>query len=843
MSVLIALYSLLLPFSDLIPPMSYDLHFIDKSNQQTKKPNQMNIFKLSSQTTGPTGEEEDSIAKVLDWFNRSTDSNDWLNSENTPKICKAVDKHLSNDKPREEEALDRYTGEKKTDRFEASRSHFHKINNEHNRKGSKEESDTQDLNSEDIRDICDEIQPLKISNLKSFWEKSNTGPKILMSKSVTPGDKGVNLTQVAAVKESDIHFVPGKYSGKGICEKYTPDPSDEREQQLLNNQNIQVLNCSHSEAPKQCKNNSATFKLLSNVQTSNRRILDGEALHENKPKASERTIANEEFENNSAVKPKLQPDSLSGPRESLMQNLLSKTTLVTQLNADLPKKVGLDSEKLILSRNGSYMDENEKQLNMEAKSQRDAVEDVRKGDNEDTNFHSSLSPKRKDDQSANKDRTSNSHSGRQPSQHQESTAERIKQLKSFWEQELKKPMFYTGKPKGPGEGKVTRGVNQTKLVKRFTKSEFDLRSIGNDSGSDEEGSSKNHQNFTVVPLNQRLDKVNQSLGTSRAQFNFLREFWDEATSDSRVSLTFDKPKSPKSSERKEPLRTQLSSQELKFVDPEIHNVNPAFEKTRGATTKSFPSPQSRSKSPHDKQVESRSKLQSDNKSSYIPVEPGHQKQFKRSTKDFSREEKSAKPQNSVSKDIKSPKGRRDSFNISSSRGRSLRRATSMFALTVDEGKDANQLRVDLSPFQSQSRKHRQGEPEFVIPRARAFVPTDYRHYLGMTDKTSVHTTLAPALNEDVSEVKSRYDLDLSGTVRASTPVSSEERHGRKTNKTSQRTVWANYSGSDTGPESSVSSASETWSSIRNNSNRKLYFFHYPFCHYISLSFGSPWFYQ
>ncbi|XP_027900537.1 synaptotagmin-like protein 2 isoform X5 [Xiphophorus couchianus] len=793
---------------DPIPPMSYDLHFIDKSNQQAQKPNQMTAFKLSSQTTSPTGEEDDSIAKVLDWFNRSTDSSDWLNSEDTPKACTGFDKHASVSKSREEESFDRGTSERKLDRSETTT----KINNELNRKGSKETLDAQHLHSQDVRDCCDESRPLKISHLKSFWEKSNAGPKILISKSVTPADKGVNSAQGFAVKEPDVHFVPGKYSGKGLYDKYTPDQSVESEQQPLNNQNMQMVNSIQSEAPEKYNNDSTHLKLISNLQAANRRVLEGEGLLANRPNPSERTIIDQEFESDSVAK----PDGISGSKEMFLQDLLSKTAPGSQLDPDLSTKVGLESENFSLSRNGSYMDENGGQLTTKAKLHRDSVEDVRRRESEDKNLHSGSSPKGKDDP-ATKDRAGGSYSNKQPSQHQESTTERIKQLKSFWEQELNKPMFCNGKPKGPGEGKVTRGVNQTKLMKRFTKSEFDLRSIGNDSGSDKEGSNKNPPNFTVLPLNQRLDKMNPSLGTSRAQFNFLREFWDEATADSKASLTFDKPKSPK---RKEPLRSQLSSQDLKSVDAEIYHVSTALEKTRGAAMKSFPSPQ-RSKSPHDKQVGSGSKLQSDNKSnlpSYTQAETGKQKQFKRSAKDVSREEKSTKPQSGVTKDIRSPKSRKDSFCISSSRGSFLRRATSMFALSVDEEKDPTQLRVDLSPLRSQSRKHRQLEPEFVIPRARAFVPTDYRHYLGMTDKTSVHTTLALALSEDAAEVKSMYDLDLSEPVGASTPVSSEERHGRKTTKTSQRPVWANYSSSDTGPESSVSSTSETWSNIWNSSN-------------------------
>ncbi|XP_036005958.1 synaptotagmin-like protein 2 isoform X2 [Fundulus heteroclitus] len=803
--------------ADPITPTSYGLHFIDKSNQQTQKSNQMNVFKLSTQTSSPTGEEDDSIAKVLDWFSRSTDSSDWLNSEDTPKTCKSFDKHVAVGKPREEESFDRDTSERKRDRFETNRSPLNRIPNEDNRTGIKEMLDTHDLHSQDIRDVCEEGQPIKISHLKSFWEKSNAGPKILVGKSVTPGHKVANPAQVYTAKESDLHFAPEKYRGKEIYDAYTPDSSDEREQQSPNSLKIKTVNCIYSEAPEEY-NDSAHFKLPSNPQTANRRALDGEASRSNRPNPLEGRVMDQEFENDSAVQPKLQPNSLSGSKHSSLQDLLSKSAPASQPNADLPDRIGLVSEMLSLSRTSSHVDENEEQLTMKAKIYRESVEDSKRRDTEDNNLHSGSSPKRKDD-SANKDRTGSSHANRQPSQHQDSTAEKIKQLKSFWEQELNKPVFYTGKPKAPGEGRVSRGVNQAKLNKRFTKSEFDLRSIGNYSGSDEEGDNKNHQNFTVLPLSNRLDKVNPSLGTSRAQFNFLRDFWDEATSDSRISLTLDKPKSPK---RKESLLPHLSSQEIKSIDPELCQVNPALEKTRGAIIKSFPSPQTRSKSPHDKQVGSGPKLQSDTKSnlpSYIPAEQGQQKHAKRSTKDFSREDRSTKPQSGVSKEIRSPKGRKDSFSISSSRGSSLRRATSMFALSADEEKAPNRLRMDISPVRSQSRKHRQLDPEFVIPRARAFVPTDYRHYLGMTDNTSVHTTLAPAPNDEAPDVKSGYNLDLSGPVRASTPVGSEERHGRRTNKTSQRPVWANYSSSDTGPESSVSSTSETWSNTRNSSNR------------------------
>lgn len=784
------------------------------------------MFKLSTQATSPTGEDEESIAKVLEWFSRSTDSSDWLNSDD-PVVTKSPDKHVEVSRLRAEGLLSKDAvdiSDRKKETLETKRNHLQRqINSDKelraaDRRGSKEVIESQEevktgtrerMHSQDVKDD-DESQPPKISHLKSFWEKSNTGPKILIGKSVSSGDKGQTSAQLTTEKRSDMALVPGIYSGNEIYDKYASNLSDEREQQLLITTDVgeSVHLNNHQQADNlvinlpQEGNDDSTYKsdylmLLS----SERRGSDAEIF--------------------SLIK----PDSFSEPREVLLQEELSKSLPVSQLDTDLLTRASLDSEKLCLTRNNVYMDYkqpgNDVQITTKAQIQR--------GSGEDKSIHSSMSPKRKED-SSNKDRTNSPHLNRQALQNQESTAERIKQLKSFWEQERNKPVFYTGKPRAFGDGKVARGANQAKLNKRFTKSEYDLRSIGNESGSDGENYDKNHQNFSVMPLNQRLDKLSPSLGTSRAQFNTLREFWDEATSDSKGSFSFDKPKSPKRKEGS----AQLSSQDVKVVDPEIYRLSSAVEKTRPAVTKSSPPPLNRSKSPHDRQTGSGSRALGDGKNNppnYNSTESGQQRLSRKSSKDSSREEKTSKPQNSSGKESRIPKSRKDSFGCSSSRGNSMRRSTSMFALSIPDEKDQSKLKMDVSAVHSQSRKQRQNpekaivprrseETEALTPRARAFVPRDYRHYLGMTDKTSVHTSLAPAVKDEGSEGKSGYELDLTGPVRASTPVSSEERYSRKVNKMSQRPLWANYSSSDTGQESSVSSTSETWSNSRNSSNRK-----------------------
>ncbi|GAA6225718.1 synaptotagmin-like protein 2 [Lates japonicus] len=853
------------------PPVSYDLNFIDKSDQQTqKKSNQKHVFKLSTQATSPTGDEEDSIAKVLDWFSRSTDSSDWLNTDDGPEATKSSDKHAEISKLRSEDSARKDAGDfisdRKKDTLEMKRGHLQRQTNEAkelratDKTGNKELTETQDegqkdarerMRSQELRDNDDESQPPKISHLKSFWEKSNVGPKILISKPITPSDKGQKLVYLKDEENvnkphtlSDMPSSPGMHNGRGVSDNYASNHGDEREQQLVISPQEDIGDSVHSNNNQQAdclvtntqrNNNDPTYdsdylKLLSSPQVADRRGSDTEILCVTRlspqPRTAYQTRLSPESESASSVK--LNLDSISQSRETPLQEDLSKAVPVSQLDKDAQTRDIPDSEKLGLTRSNLYMDYkqggNDVQITSKAQLRRGSSEDVKRRDNEDRNVQSSMSPKRKEDVS-NKDRANSPHSNRKGLPHQESTADRIKQLKSFWEQERNKPMFYTGKPKTStnlGEGKVARGANQTKLNKRFTKSEYDLRSIVNDSGDEEEDSKRNH-NFTVLPLNQRIEKSSPSLSTSRTQFNTLREFWDEATSDTKgsSSSSSDKPKSPK---RKELISGQLPSQELKSGDPEIYWLSSTVEKARPAAMKS--SPQSRSKSPHDRQIGSGSRAVNDSKNNlpnYTTTES------KRSSKDSSREEKSTKPQSNSGKESRSSKSRKDSFSNLSSCGNSLRRATSMFTLSVPDEKDQGQLKMDVSPVHSQSRKQRQNnekgaasrrsseETETLTPRARAFVPTDYRHYLGMTDKTSV---LAPAASDEGSEGKSGYEYDLSGPVRASTPVSSEERYSRKGSKTSQRPLWANYSSSDTGPESSVSSMSETWSNSRNSSNRE-----------------------
>uniref|UniRef100_UPI0037E9298D uncharacterized protein n=1 Tax=Semicossyphus pulcher TaxID=241346 RepID=UPI0037E9298D len=841
------------------PPISYDLNFIDKSHLQTQtKSNPNDTFQLSTQTASPTGEEEDSIAKVLDWFNRSTDSNDWLNTDDGPKVKKSSDKHVEKSKVRGEDVADSMSNRKK-ESVEMKRSPEQRQRHEAkelravekigNKELSKPHEEVKKESGERMRskkvkeDKDDESESPQISDLKSFWEKNNAGPKILVSNSIKPGDKGQKSAHLSAEKdkekmnktnrESDMPSVPGINHGKGSYDEYQSNPRDEREKQgvmspqkdnghdvhLNFNQAVEslVMNTSTQRNNNDLKLNSDHLRLASRPQVSNRRSSDTEILSVSRLSPRQRKNINSrlspESERISLAKPSQQPDSISQSREPPQQAEMSRTVHVSQLgtDTDFQTRESTNLEELFLLRNNTHMDDqqggNDVQIASKTQMRRGLSEDTTSRDSEDDSIQ--LSPKRKQDTPI-KDRVNSLQSNRQGLQHQEVTAEKIKQLKSFWEQERNKPMFYKSKPKVPGEGKVARGASQAKLNKRFTKSEFDLTSIVRDASSDEDDYDRNNTNFTVLPLNQRLDKSSPSLGTSRMQFKTLREFWDEATADAKGLSSSDKPKSQK---KKEPITAQTSL-ELKCADPEVSRASAAFEKTRPGVTKVSSPPQNRSKSPHDRQMGSRA------------VNNG-KSNFSRSSKDSNKEEKSMKPQHSSTKETRSPKSRKDAFG---GRNSSLRRSTSMFALSAPDKNDHMQLKMDVSPVHSRSRKQRQNaeegtrrsseETETPTPRARAYVPTDYRHYLGMTDNTSANTSLDQTLKDEGSEGKFGYEFDLGGPMKASTPMSSEDRDSRRGSKTGHRPLWATYSSSDTGQDSSMSSMSETWSVSRNSSNRE-----------------------
>ncbi|CAM9192248.1 unnamed protein product, partial [Lampetra planeri] len=170
---------------DADPPLSYELYFIDTADGQIQnKSGQMHSFKLSTQASSPTGDEEDSIAKVLDWFNRSTDSSDWLKAKDGHGEIHTVgggDSFRKDDRRNE-------TPEMKIRETNVFRTTDKGLSN---MQDGVEQDARERLHSHAVNDK-DKKQNTSLFQMKSFWEKSNTYPKISVRQN--QGRKAANLS-------------------------------------------------------------------------------------------------------------------------------------------------------------------------------------------------------------------------------------------------------------------------------------------------------------------------------------------------------------------------------------------------------------------------------------------------------------------------------------------------------------------------------------------------------------------------------------------------------------------------------------------------------------------------
>lgn len=848
-------------FSD--QPLRYDLHLIEKPYQHmapvsSPKP------KLSHQIVTGSDGEEGSIAKVLEWFSRSTDTNDWLDSEDSqPTIVNADGKKDMKFKGTHEYRMsdNNNNGSQVT---EAKRDHLVKESDEVKESGERQkevrvmrEDVKKDARQEakvlSIKKNDDENQASKISNLKSFWEKDNAGPKTLMIRPNSAIDKRQKPGVFQRDKERsqdqifDMPFAPerGKYNTsiskdekKPIPTSYSiehnvqtgdikPKQADYTKNKVnsINLREPEIYSSLHRNelSPRNARKerpNYATDNFMSqtNPQVCARQGSTTEIISlttaSSQAKAQSRSIIG------SAIQPALEasqsrasplPDKSSSVLSSSLttpqQEEFLRTRPAPHFETALEMKDSPDHDTQLQHSITSPLVDYQRSGNnalSTAKSpmQRHTNEDTKRKVNEDGAVQTGLAPEK---DSTNKDSMQNSpNSTRFPAQCQESKAERIRQLKSFWEQEKNRPVFYTGKTKDGGDDKTISAPNFGKLNKRFTKSEYDLRSIDNDTDNDLKDSNGTRHTFT--------QRQETSFGTNRAQFKNLREFWGDSKFSGQVSLTTEKTKPPKNIGI---IDSQSPSSELQqSVETDFHHKPP----TPCIVEKSSFTPALVSKSSP-------------------PAQSGQHKDSRRGLKETPREEKaSTKLQSNAGKETRHAKARREGFASISSRTSAMRRATSMFSLNVgeeqDHGKKSQEGVKRPSADRSQHRTQSDGrvctsqrpavDSEFQSLRARAFVPRDYRHYLGMTEKTSVHSSLAPVVNEQASEGESGHDLDSSGPAKVSTPVGSEERYGSRGSKGLQRPLWLNHSSSDTGRESSISSTSETWSNSRTSSNCKQY---------------------
>ncbi|XP_028320299.1 uncharacterized protein sytl2b isoform X2 [Gouania willdenowi] len=940
------------------PPVSYDLHFIDKADQQIPNLSQKREFRLSTQTSNHTGDEDDSITKVLDWFSRSVDSTEWLNNTDRPgasnnsempvEVCilEGEDSVIAVvEEQGEIIEIERFDLEIHTNDEDESR--------ETEQTGLEESTKIQEiveiaardrriLNVEDVVEVSKSVGkaiPSRNKGLKPGQASPDTESDISSVKEkytemrinnvdiMIPGDDGqqqleINLQEDIEIPESyytdtgntevregyytdtrNIEVPEGYYTNTGSTEVpegfytdtgnieapegfytdtrnteapegyytdtrnieapegfytdtrnievpegfYTDTENTEIPEGFYNDtgntevpegyytdtrnievpdgyytdtrnievpegyytdtRNIEVpegyyTNTGNTEVPEGYYTDTGNIEVAESFYTDTGNeglpydseeiklpevidsISDTEALYLTNHDSVGKTANSPESEIICLVQPATDCDSLVEEIVVDLQDQTSDTVYIPNLDTDLSRVIS-ESEKVSFSRETSHSDHKSSGSNtIVMETIEISTHDKFYGVSTNEIEERSISSKEED---SDQNRATSPQLGRL-----QNTAERIRMLQRFFDQERHKPMFYVGTSNTSGDRKDSRGSNKEKLSKRFTKSEYDLRSLGDDENSD------TNPTFSDLQFNQRMD-VSPSLSTSRSQFNSLLEFWDEASSSSsKKSYSSNKIKCAK---RKG--MTGTPPAELLAGEREILVIN----ETRSVANISSLSAQR--KQSLDLQVEIESRAPNDSKPNPTSYESGHHKHCKKSSKDWNGEEK-PKLQVSPRKEIRSPKRKKDSFENSSNRGNSLRKATSLFTLNVYEERDPRQANIDVSPVRSQSRKQRQVTEKGAMlrkppddagtpPRARAFVPTDYRHYLGMDGTTNEET-----------EGMSRTELELSRPVRASTPVSSEERHNRRRSKSGQRILWA------AGQESPMSSTAETWSNSTKN---------------------------
>ncbi|XP_034024997.1 uncharacterized protein sytl2b [Thalassophryne amazonica] len=661
----------------------------------------------------------------------------------------------------------------------------------------------------------DESQMPKVSELKSFWEKSTSGHKVFASKLNTPNNK----VQKPVFKEEKLNkpqrglespSPPCLDAEKEVNDQDSSNHVDEEQQKdirglepnhLTNVQHFQELqiNTSQQIPLNQTSNNNTTSDIddLSTILQVSGRDSDPEITRPSpKPRTVIQSRPSPENEDNSTEKtPGSIPQSQENPLNPISASSLKtapphkqspKILPETQLVEDIQTNENSDFE-VYLSRN--KQGENEMQNTAKTQMQRDSSEE---------------------------DGAKMAIARNQGLTCQESTAEKIKLLKSFWENERNKPLSYNR------DNKATCGAKQKKLSKRFSKSEYDMSLIGKESSSDGEDLNQNYPNFTLQSMTHRTEDLPPTIGSNRAQFSSLLYFWDEATSHSKGSGAFGKPRT---SRKKEPIGVQLQPQVVQSDDPEFHDISTTVDKSVKATA--MKSSLLSQKPPHDREIIPGLRPVNDNKTSQsnqMSAETGQQRESKRGFQDSSRQETSTKPQTILTKANRPSKAKKDGTGIS---GNSLRRATSMFALSTAEENDEDLLKDDGHVLpQSQMQERRQSADKGATPRtssedgevptpcAQTFIPSDYRHYLGMSD-TNSHVVLTSAVQDEFSEGTSGCELDQSGPMSTSTPFGSQEDHSRKGVRTSHRPLLSYYSGS----ESTVSSTSESRSTSRNSSNR------------------------
>lgn len=353
---------------------------------------------------------------------------------------------------------------------------------------------------------------------------------------------------------------------------------------------------------------------------------------------------------------------------------------------------------------------------------------------------------------------------KQNRQEQDNRADKIKELRLFWERERLQSKVYM-KSTAPNDTNKS-----TKLSKRFTKSEYDLRSIGTESETET-------ANFTVFRLRDRLEKTATGEGINSLQFKMLRDFW---AGSNKQSCNFEN-KTFQLNQEVKPLKEVAP---LELVDAK-QSLNQYISPNK--SDKGFGNGNGNAMPPKtDRGLQSSSKEKTTVKQSSTTANS----YLSPTDLDVSRSSNCPQPKSGTQlspKDTASPKltgtlnkesrqqTRKSCKGALNERGNSLRRATSMFAINIeDQGQDlplhskkvsdtvlpqldkptentmspSTETQMKKSPEITKS-KHKVTEDFDSQPLARSFVPQDYQHYLGITENRGKY--ISPQVTQQMSE--------------------------------------------------------------------------------------------
>lgn len=578
----------------------------------------------------------------------------------------------------------------------------------------------------------------KLANLRSFWERENVGPKILVSRSNVPGKSEPPNTSDVSTK-----------------------PVESKNEQRLAEQSL------------------------------------GSPEHKRKETIS--VVEVSDLKNDNSIQKSRIPVVASESKESFHSNQIKEQTLPSS-----PSEKRTSLPRLKSSLDGSLSDGQT--------SERMGGSD---GD--------CTSPKESETKSKTAPRPNAAPLVKQNSQQQEIMAEKIKQLKSFWEKEKWEPRTSAQNTKP--------SVASPKLNKRFTKSEFDLRSIGAEFDDDVEDDTSDRDklspNFSMYPL--RKDRSMVTDGMSTSQFKNLRDFWGGSPTSGQKSLV---------------LKSGNTNQKL-------YNKNIVHEsQTNSKQSLVESSPAKPERTPHS----SSKKKTTTRQESVSKTNQSHVASSQTSTKDTTPHKpaigQESRPQQSKS----SIKG---SLN---GKAKAMRRASSMFSVNT-----AGEEQSQSSPPQSKetpnpnlhqvkkatesnlppSRKatetshtlpktssenswrdkernslrkpSRTSEDSDFQPLARSYIPPDYHHYLGITETGRMYT--APPVTEQIEDFLCTSFTTSPETshrckcspVRTSTPVQGSPDLQRRGSLGLDGHVC---------DDASKTNAADTWSHVKRNLNGK-----------------------